>query len=257
LKGEVDSKCQLCKQCEETIGHLTSGCPILAKNEYLIRHDKVAVHLYDSICKALGIETTDKLYTHTSKPVCEHEDVTVLWNQGVHTGREVIANKPDIIHKNKKEKTCVLIDVAIQVDRNFTRKEAEQKLKYKSLCMWKMKCMIIPMVIGATGIVTKGLRKNLEALAGKHSIDALQKTAVLGTSHIIRKVLLSETWYLSSGDHRWFKRSTREQWPMTGQHNNNNRMQGVAWINLFQDGDQWWTVVHVVCKESLDSVKCI
>jgi hypothetical protein len=55
--------------------------------------------------------------------------------------------------------------------------------------------MIIPVVIGATGIVTKGLKKNLEAIPGKHSIDSLHKTAilVLGTSHIIQKVLQSET----------------------------------------------------------------
>ena len=33
----------------------------------------------------------------------------------------------------------------------------------------------------------KGLTKNLEAIPGKHSIDSLQKTALLGTSHIIRK----------------------------------------------------------------------
>jgi hypothetical protein len=56
-----------------------------------------------------------------------------------------------------------------------------------------MKCMIIPVVIGATGIVTKGLQKNLEAVPGKQSIDSLHKTAVLGTSHTIRKVLQSET----------------------------------------------------------------
>jgi hypothetical protein len=40
---------------------------------------------------------------------------------------------------------------------------------------------------------TKGLRKNLEAIPGKHAIDSLQKTAILGTSHVIRKVLESET----------------------------------------------------------------
>jgi hypothetical protein len=59
--------------------------------------------------------------------------------------------------------------------------------------MWTLKCTIIPVIIGATGIVTKTLRKNLEAVTGKHSIDSLQKTAVLGTSHIIRKVLQCET----------------------------------------------------------------
>jgi uncharacterized protein YneF (UPF0154 family) len=49
--------------------------------------------------------------------------------------------------------------------------------------------IIIIGVIGATGIVTRSLRKNLEAVPGKHSINSLQKTAILGTSHIIRKVL--------------------------------------------------------------------
>jgi hypothetical protein len=56
--------------------------------------------------------------------------------------------------------------------------------------MWNMKCFVIPVIIGATRIATKGLKK---IWAGKHSIDSLQKTAVLGISHIIRKVLQSET----------------------------------------------------------------
>jgi hypothetical protein len=78
--------------------------------------------------------------------------------------------------------------VAIPADRNVTQKEAEKKIKYKSLCtetqgMWNMKCVIVPAAAGATGVVTRGLRKNLEAVRGKHSVDSLQKTAVLGTSH--------------------------------------------------------------------------
>ena len=106
----------------------------------------------------------------------------------------VTANRPYIIIKNKKEKTCTLIDVAIPAERNVVQKEAEKKLKYKNLRieiqrMWNLKCKIIPVITGATGIVTRSLRKNLEAVPGKHSIDSLQKTAMLGTSHIIRKVL--------------------------------------------------------------------
>jgi len=127
----------------------------------------------------------------------EEGDVTVLWNQAVHTDREVTANRPDIIIRNRKERTCTLIDVAIPADRNVVHKEAEKKLKYKSLCieiqrMWKLKFTIIPVIIGATGTVTRSLRKNLETIQGKQSIDSLQKTAVLGTSHIIRKVLQRE-----------------------------------------------------------------
>jgi hypothetical protein len=110
----------------------------------------------------------------------------------------VTANRADIMVKNKtKEGTCTLIDVAIPADRNVVQKEAEKKLKYKSLGidiqrMWNLKCTIIPVIIGTTGIVTRSLRQNLEAVPGKQSIDSLQKTAVLGTSHIIRKVLQCE-----------------------------------------------------------------
>ena len=74
----------------------------------------------------------------------EKGDVTVLWNQAVHTDREVTENRPDVIIENKKEKTWTLIDVAIPVDKNVVQKEAEKWLKYKSLCieiqrMWNLK----------------------------------------------------------------------------------------------------------------------
>ena len=104
---------------------------------------------------------------------------------------------PATIIKNKKEETSTLLDVAISADRNVVQKKAGKKLKYKSLGieiqrMWNLKCTIIPVIIEATGIVTRTLRKNLQAISGKHSLDSLQKTAILGTSHIIRKVLQCE-----------------------------------------------------------------
>jgi len=54
----------------------------------------------------------------------------------------------------------------------------------------------------------KNLEENFETIPEKYSIDALQKTAIFGTSHIIRKVLQCEARSLSDGDHRWSKRST-------------------------------------------------
>jgi hypothetical protein len=51
--------------------------------------------------------------------------------------------------------------------------------------MWNLKGTIIPVTTGTTGIVTRSLRKNLEVVPGKHSIVSLQKTAILGTSHIV------------------------------------------------------------------------
>jgi len=81
--------------------------------------------------------------------------------------------------------------------QKYCAKGSGKKLKYKSLCieiqrMWNLKCTIVPVITGATGIVTRNLRKNSETVPGKHSIDSIQKTAILGTSHIIQKVLQCE-----------------------------------------------------------------
>jgi hypothetical protein len=85
--------------------HLTSGCPILAKSEYIMRHNKACAHLHYSIYKALlSTETTEKWYTHMPKPMYEEGDVTVLCNQAVHKDREVTTNSSDIIIKTKKRK---------------------------------------------------------------------------------------------------------------------------------------------------------
>jgi hypothetical protein len=58
-------------------------------------------------------------------------------------------------------------------DRNVIKKESEKKLKYKHLCieiqrMWNMKCFVTAVIIGTTGIVTKGLKIYLETVPGKH-----------------------------------------------------------------------------------------
>jgi hypothetical protein len=77
LKEETESKCELCMEYEETIDHLTSGCPVL-ENKYIIRHDKLCMHLHYSICREFGIKVPDISYPYVPKPVCEHEDITAL-----------------------------------------------------------------------------------------------------------------------------------------------------------------------------------
>jgi hypothetical protein len=57
-------------------------------------------------------------------------------------------------------KICVLVDEAIPADQNVTQQEAEIKFKYKSFCievqrMWNLIRKIIPVINGATRIVTK------------------------------------------------------------------------------------------------------
>ena len=56
--------------------------------------------------------------------------------------------------------------------------------------MWNVKIKVIPVIIGATGTVSKSFRKHVNNIQGKHEVKELQKTAILGTAHILRKVLM-------------------------------------------------------------------
>jgi hypothetical protein len=49
---------------------------------------------------------------------------------------------------------------------------------------------VIPVIIGAAGAISKSFRKYSSNKPGKHEVKELQKTAILGTAHILRKVLM-------------------------------------------------------------------
>jgi hypothetical protein len=99
-------------------------------------------------------------------------------------------------NNNDDEKgTCMLTDVAIPGDRNVLKKEAQRILKYKDLIleiqrMWHVKTKVTAVITGANGTISKSFRKYLSSISGKHNIKDLQTTAILGTAHILRKVLM-------------------------------------------------------------------
>ena len=108
------------------------------------------------------------------QPVCEYDDVTVLRNQAVHTDREIVANRQDTIIKNRKETTCIVIDVDMPVDRNVKQKGSRKETKTQQR-KWNMKRMIIQvMITGATRIITIGLKENV----GSHT----RKTFIVFTT---------------------------------------------------------------------------
>jgi len=89
----------------------------------------------------------------------------------------------------------MLIDVTISGDRNVIKKEADKIIKYKDLTieiqrLWNVKEKMIPVIIGATGTISKSFRKYVSNIPGRHEVKELQKTAILGTAHILRKVLM-------------------------------------------------------------------
>ena len=56
--------------------------------------------------------------------------------------------------------------------------------------MWNVKTKVIPVIIGATGTISKTFRKYVNNTPGNHEVKELQRTAILGTAHVLRKVLM-------------------------------------------------------------------
>ena len=74
------------------------------------------------------------------------------------------------------------------------KKETKKILKSEDLTieiqrMWNVKARVIPVIIGATGTISKSFRKYVSDIPGNNDIKELQNTAILGTAHILRKVL--------------------------------------------------------------------
>ena len=60
LKTETDSTCRICQKFEETVDHIISVCPILAKEQCIKRHDRVSAQLHYNICKEMGVQQDTK-----------------------------------------------------------------------------------------------------------------------------------------------------------------------------------------------------
>ena len=124
----------------------------------------------------------------------ENEKATILWDSPIITDRHVSCNKPDTVIQKKKSDRCQIIDVAIPSDYSIQKKATEKKSKYVGLhieCqkIWNKKVEVIPVIIGATGIVDKNIKKYVGRIPGCHNIYSPQRSAILGTAHILRKVL--------------------------------------------------------------------
>jgi hypothetical protein len=135
-------------------------CPILAKEKNKKRYNRVCAQLHFNICKETAVQLDKKhWYEHVPKSLetSQGGKVSMLWKQTPNC-------KPDFIIRDNEKGTCMLIDVGISGDRYVIKKEAEKILKYKDLKieiqrMWNVKIKVIPVIIGATGTVSKSFRK--------------------------------------------------------------------------------------------------
>lgn len=200
MKISNDPMCRMCKNNEETVSHLLSGCSKLAGTDYTTRHNEVGKILHRNICTQYEIQTSEQYWRHQPQSVTENEKVKLLWNFEIQTDRRIQARRPDIVLIDKTKKKATIIDIAVPDDRNINNKEKEKITKYQDLCleikrMWNVKAEVVPIVIGALGAYSPKLEEYLAKIPGNHRKPQLVKAALLGSAHILRRILdLPESW---------------------------------------------------------------
>ena len=94
----------------------------------------------------------------------------------------------------KNTEKCLIIDVACPVDNNLILKRNEKLDNYSELRleiarMWDKETLIVPVNVEALGSIPNDLECNLNKLGISYNVGTLQKSVLLGTANILRKVL--------------------------------------------------------------------
>ena len=94
----------------------------------------------------------------------------------------------------KKTKKYLIIDVACPVENNLILKREKKldnysELRLEIVRMWDKETLIVPTIIGALGSIPNTLECNFKKLGISYNLGTLQKSVLLGTAQILRKVL--------------------------------------------------------------------
>ena len=196
IKCQIDKTsdspmCRLCGKKGESVQHITSGCEKLAQEEYKRQHDNVAKKVHWDICKKNGLEHSEKWYEHAPEGAVENEEIKVLWNINIQCDNLIEARRPDLIVIDKKEQKGIIVDIAVPAYVRVEEKEKVEKyqdLKREMIRLWKLRNVeIVAVVIGAR--VSTEFDRWMGKLEITCNVGVMQKTALLGTARILRKVL--------------------------------------------------------------------
>ena len=122
------------------------------------------------------------------------ENIELIWDMPITTARAIEANRPDIVIRDKCNKKAYIIDISCPCDLNIHNKEVEKISKYCSLRvelakMWNSECVVIPVVVGGCGTVSKEFPNYLQMIPAELSLQMCLKITLLGSEKIMRSAL--------------------------------------------------------------------
>ena len=193
-KSQGDSLCRMCRKVDESIDHIVSGCSKLAQKEYKRRHDSLGKIVHWKLARKCNFEAGDKWYEHEPKSVLENENYKILWDFSIQTDHVMEARRPDLVVADKKERSCKIIEFAVPGNSRIQEKEKDkiekcEELGRKLQKTWNVKVNIIKLVVGSLGAIPKQFGNRLKQVGIAAGTAQVQKTILLRTVRILRKVL--------------------------------------------------------------------
>ena len=181
--------CRMCGKCGESVQHIVSGCDKLAQKDYKRRYNNVAKKFHWDLCKRHDIVRQDKWHDHIPDSVAENASVKLLFDINIQCDNVIEARRPDIVVIDKKEKVCIIVDIAVPADRRVEEKEPEKVEKYQDLKRETGRMWELESASSTSSVVPPGIDKRIEKLDIPCYIVDMQKTALLGTARILWKIL--------------------------------------------------------------------
>lgn len=111
---------------------------ILAPTEYLNRLDRAAQYIHWIICKNLKLPHDKKWWEYKIPPMLENNRISFFWSFTAQTNSKIDANRPDIILKDVRRKSRLLIDKTVPIDINLFVMTYKILSGYKDLKVGKM-----------------------------------------------------------------------------------------------------------------------
>jgi len=198
FKMTTNDKCRFCQDSVETVKHLLSGCPkLLAEGRYTTRHNNVCRVVHWRLCQQYGFEAHDVSWKHTPQPFIENQRAKITYDAPIPAARHVTqgAVRPDIVVMDKLTKKGYIIDVCVPNDYGIGRQEREKVVKYQDLKndisdTYNLQPVdIVPIVIGATGVMKRNLQNYIKLLPCKLTSLELQIEVVRETVSMLKRTL--------------------------------------------------------------------
>ena len=198
FKMTDNDKCRFCKESVETVNHLLSGCPkLLAEGRYTTRHNNVCRVIHWRLCQKYGFNTAEVSWKHNPQPFLENQNAMITYDSVVPSSRHITnsAVRPDIVVMDKRTKRGYIIDVCVPNDYRMARQEREKVTKYQDLkndiadTYHLQPVDVIPVVIGATGLMKQNLQKYLQCLPTNITSLELQIEVIRETVSLLKRAL--------------------------------------------------------------------